>query len=256
MFIFSKIAGWLTQPMTWLLLCFTGSWLLTARQPLAARRVLGLGLLALVLMGWEPLPDLVLHHLESRYAEMAPDADLRAYAGVVVLGGGTESGRLQQSHRQPLLNASGGRLSASAALALRHPHVLLLYTGGEGELNGQGPSEASRAQLFYDAMGVPPGQVRYESASRTTYENAILSAKLSGIDPHQRWLLLTSAWHMPRAMATFEHAGWNVTAYPVDYRAEDGITWSRYSLLDGIARWHLLVHESVGLLGYWITGRL
>ena len=256
MFIVSKIAGWLTQPLTWLLLCLVGSWLLSSRHPRAARRTLGAGVFLLALLGWEPLPDLLLHHLESRYAEMAPDADLRGYAGVVVLGGGTESGRLQQSHRQPLLNTAGGRLSASAALALRNKHLLLLYTGGEGELNGEGPSEASRAKLFYDALGVPPGQVLYESASRTTYDNAIMSAQLSGVDKRQRWLLLTSAWHMPRAMATFAHAGWNVTAYPVDYRAEDGFTWSRYSLLGGTTRWHVLMHEAAGLLAYWLSGRM
>jgi uncharacterized SAM-binding protein YcdF (DUF218 family) len=98
--------------------------------------------------------------------------------------------------------------------------------------------------------------VRYEAESRNTYENAVLTAKVPGVNPQDRWLLMTSAWHMPRSMATFEKAGWNVTAYPVDYRAEDVTVWTRYSLLGGVSDWQLVLNELVGLAAYRLTGRL
>ena len=116
-------------------------------------------------------------------------------------------------------------------------------------------SEAERAKLFFDSMGVPPQRVMYESASHTTYENAILSAKVPGVDPTQRWLLLTSAFHMPRAMALFRKAGWNVTPYPVDFRTSNDTPWASYSLAGGADKWHLVLHELAGLLAYRLAGR-
>ena len=99
-------------------------------------------------------------------------------------------------------------------------------------------------------------QVQYESASRNTYENAVLTAQLPGVDPTQRWLLVTSATHMPRSMATFEKAGWHVTAYPVDFRTGDSTPWTDFNLTQGAERWNLLLHEWVGWLSYRLTGRL
>ena len=169
---------------------------------------------------------------------------------VVVLGGGTAAGRLQQSHSQPLINDGGERLAVSAALALRHPALPLVYTGGEGDPAGGGPSEAERARQFYESFRIPAAQVRYEAESRNTYENAVFTAKVLGVNPQDRWLLMTSAWHMPRSMATFEKAGWNVTAYPVDYRAELPVVWTRYSLQGGVSDWQLVLNELIGLVAY------
>jgi len=163
---------------------------------------------------------------------------------------------LQQSHQHPLINDGGERLAVSAALALRHPDLPLVYTGGEGDPQGGGPSEAERARIFYESFGIPAKQIRYEQVSRNTFENATLTAKLPGVNPRAPWLLLTSAWHMPRSIATFEKAGWNVTAFPVDYRAEDDIVWTHYSLLSGASEWQLVLNELVGLAAYRITGRL
>lgn len=119
----------------------------------------------------------------------------------------------------------------------------------------EGLSEAERAKIFFDHMGVDPQRVLYESASRTTYENAIFSAHLPAVKPGQAWLLLTSASHMPRALATFQKAGWNVTAYPVDFRSGSQTPWTQYSLATGAKKWHLALHEWIGLLAYRLAGR-
>jgi len=248
--------GWFTQPLFWLLLWLLGIWVLAARRPRAIRPLLGGAIVLLALIGWQPLPELLIRQLEAYYPEIPLDADLRGYAGVVVLGGGTAAGRLQQSHQHPLINDGGERLAVSAALALRHPDLPLVYTGGEGDPQGGGPSEAERARIFYESFGIPAKQIRYEQVSRNTFENATLTAKLPGVNPRAPWLLLTSAWHMPRSIATFEKAGWNVTAFPVDYRAEDDIVWTHYSLLSGASEWQLVLNELVGLAAYRITGRL
>jgi uncharacterized SAM-binding protein YcdF (DUF218 family) len=76
------------------------------------------------------------------------------------------------------------------------------------------------------------------------------------MDIQQPWLLVTSAWHMPRSMATFEKAGWNVSAYPVDFRTGASTPWSRYDLLASADHWGLLLHEILGLAAYRISGRM
>ena len=256
MFLLSKILGALAQPLTWVAALLFLGLILFSRRPLLARRLMGAALALMLAMGWQPLPDLLLRHLEQQYAEIPPQADLRTYVGMVVLGGATESGDVAQAHNQPLLNGAAERMTAPVAALLRYPHLRVVFTGGEGELLGHGPSEADRAQGFFKNMGLPGGQVAFESASRTTYENAILTAQLPGIDITQHWLLVTSAWHMPRSMATFVKAGWNVTAYPVDYRTGVSTRWTEYSLRDGVDRWQLVLHELLGLAAYRATGRL
>ena len=152
------------------------------------------------------------------YPAVASLPDLQRYAGVIVLGGALEPSYVWQGHAPPALNEAAERMTAALPLLQRHPDLKLLFTGGEGELLAKGLTEAERARLFYANMGVAPQRLLFESASRTTYENAVLSAALPGVDKTRPWLLLTSAWHMPRAMATFEKAGWNVTPWPVDFR--------------------------------------
>jgi uncharacterized SAM-binding protein YcdF (DUF218 family) len=213
-------------------------------------------LVLLLVSGWLPLPNLILRQLERQYTEFAPQADLRAYTGVVVLGGATESGAVAQSHVQPGLNGAAERLTAPIALLRRNSQLRMVFTGGQSALWPQGPTEAERARLFFESMGVPPNSVIYESASRNTHENALLTAQIAGLDITQPWLLLTSAAHMPRAMATFAKAGWNVTAYPVDFQTADDMEWAQYSMSGGAEAWEMALHEVLGLLAYRIKGWL
>ncbi|PQA76174.1 YdcF family protein [Rhodoferax sp. TS-BS-61-7] len=256
MFIASKILALITQPLLWVFVLLLLSLLVLRRWPRAGRRLVGTALAVLVLMAWKPLPEAIIRQLESRYPEMAPNAKLEGYVGVVVLGGATESGRTQMAHVQPMLNDAAERMTGTVAVLRANPQLRVLFTGGEGALMGVGQSEAERAKMFFDSLGLSGPQVQYESASRNTYENAVLTAKLQGVDPTQRWLLVTSAWHMPRSMATFAKAGWNVTAYPVDFRTGDSSDWLDFSMAGGAVEWQLALHELVGLLAYKLTGRL
>lgn len=60
---------------------------------------------------------------------------------------------------------------------------------------------------------------------------------------------------MPRAMASYRKAGWNVTAYPVDFRAGLQTPWWEYSLMQGTQRWQLALHELIGYAAYQLAGR-
>ena len=256
MFLAAKILALLTQPLAWVATLLLASLLVLRRRPALGRRLVWSALAVLLIMGWLPLPDLLIRRLENQYAEIPPQADLRGYVGMVVLGGALESGHVAQAHTQPLLNDAAERMAAPVAARLRNPHLRVVFTGGEGALLGTGPTEADRARNFFNSLGLSGQPIEYEAASRNTYENAVLTAQLPGVDISQRWLLVTSAWHMPRSMATFAKTGWNVTAYPVDFRTGTDTPWTEYSLRDGVARWQLLLNEGLGLLAYRLTGRL
>ena len=249
----------LTHPLHWVALLLCWSMVNTWRGGRAARagaRISTGACVVLLCLGWQTLPDALLTQLESGYTEFPLDADLSAYDGVIILGGALRSGRISLYHAQPELNAQADRMTTAVAIWKRYPQLPLLFTGGEGELFGMGPTEAARARAFFTAMGIPATSVRYEDQSRTTYENAVFSARLPGINPGKRWLLLTSAWHMPRAMGVFRKAGWNVTAYPVDFRTGGMTPLSRYDIGDANERWSLYLHELVGIAGYRLSGKM
>lgn len=255
MFIASKLLSFATQPLAWVaLILFAGVVSLSLRRRWGLK-LCWLALVVLLVQGWQPLPDALLRQLESRHPPVAASSSLLAYSGIIVLGGALEPAYVWANQGQPALNDAAERMAVPVALAQRFPHLKIVFTGGEGELLGTGLTEADRAKIFFDSMGLPAARVQYESASHTTYENAVLTATLPGVDKNRPWLLLTSANHMPRAMATFLKIGWNVTAYPVDFRTGTATPWSQYSLQKGAQKWHVALHEMLGLLAYRLAGR-
>ena len=103
------------------------------------------------------------------------------------------------------------------------------------------------------AAGVPPERIVLEGGSRNTRENAQLVAALLGERCKEHWLLVTSAWHMPRSMQEFEHTECHVTAYPVDFWTSDTTSLTDYSLAGSLNRWQTALHELLGTLVYRLT---
>ena len=110
-------------------------------------------------------------------------------------------------------------------------------------------------------MGVAPDRLILEAGARDTYENAVyLKAelgKLGLLGPGKRWVLITSAYHMPRAMAAFRQAGLEVEPWPVDYRTRGRADLTRPfdKVSEGLRRVDVATREWVGLFAYWLAGR-
>lgn len=252
----SKCVALGTQPLTWVLLLLLWACWDAGRHPARTRRIITAAVVLLLAIGWRPLVNPLLAALENKYPEWSLDATLPAdVAGVVVLGGASPQGFLVQTHPQSQLNDAAERMTAAAQLVRNYPQRRLLFTGGEGALFGHGASEAQRAKAVFATLGLEPSALLLEEASRNTYENALFSARLPGVDVRRPWVLVTSAWHMPRAVAAFEAQGWNVIPYPVDHRSAQNIPWTEYSLQDGVRLWQLCLHEYVGLAAYRLLGR-
>lgn len=183
MFLLSKLLALLTQPLAWVALLMLLALLGFGQRRRWAAPSGWTALLLMVLLGWEPLPDSLLRNLESRHPSVEQATDLRRYAGVVLLGGALEPAYVWEGHDQPALNESAERMTAALPLMQQHPHLKLLFTGGEGELLGSDMTESERARRFFAAMGLPEGRLLLEDRSRNTYENAVFSALLPGVDP-------------------------------------------------------------------------
>jgi uncharacterized SAM-binding protein YcdF (DUF218 family) len=147
------------------------------------------------------------------------------------------------------------RITVIAKLARDYPNARIVYSGGNGSLSGGDP-ETQYVMPMLESFGVPQQRVILESRSRNTYENAVYSKALVKPKPGERWLLVTSAWHMPRAVGCFRRAGFPVEAYPVDWRTQPELEFSfGRSLSAGLYWLDAAVHEWMGLFAYWATGR-
>ncbi len=254
MFVVSKLLQAITQPVFWLALWWGAALLMLGRWRRAALGMLWGGLLVLGLLGFEAIPHALLRPLENRYP-VPPPQRVAQQVGVIVLGGATGHPGVYLAHGQVPLGDAAERMTVPLALMRQHPGLSLVFSGGEGRLLTTGVSEAELARAFYAEQGVDMRRVTLEGGSRTTRENAQQVARLLGERCRQPWLLLTSAWHMPRAMAEFEALGCSVTAYPVDFKTGAVTAWSEYSLAHSLLRWQTALHEWLGLWVYGWTRR-
>ncbi len=255
-FYLSKIIWPFFQPSALLwFIALLGVWGLY-RQRRWGKRLVIVGLVGLFLAGVSPLSYWLLVPLEERFprAEVYPPPP--PPAGILVLGGAL-SGRLSEARGQPALNEAAERVTAALALARRYPQAKLVFTGGNARLFTKVMSEAQAARMFFERLGVAPERILLESGARNTGENARLTRQMVRAQAGARWLLVTSAYHMPRAMGVFRKAGFAVEPWPVDYRTGGWADLWRWELspIEGLRRLDMAAKEWVGLLVYWLRGR-
>lgn len=251
-FLASKLLAFVTQPLYWLVLWWAAALLMLRRWPRRATAMLWAGLLGLGLLGFEALPNVLLHALESRYRAPAPHT-IAGHAGIIVLGGAIEHPSSYLAHNQVPLGAAAERMTVPVGLLRQYPALTLVFSGGEGRLQRTGVSEANLAQVFYQSQGLDMQKIHFETKARTTRENAQQVAQLLGPRCQESWLLVTSAWHMPRSLAEFDAVGCRVTPYPVDFRTGNTTPLTQYSLANSLVRWQVALHEWVGWLAYRLT---
>jgi len=240
MFVLSKLMSAITQPLFWLAVWWGLALLLLVRWRRRAVAMLWAGLLVLGLLGFEAAPNTLLRVLENQYP-VPSAAVVQRHVGVIVLGGATQNHASYTAHGQVPLGEAAERLTVPLVLLREHPQLSLVFSGGEGRLLAMGVSEAELARAFYAEQGVD------------TRENARQVAALLGERCRQPWLLVTSAWHMPRSMAEFESVGCQVTAFPVDFRTGTTTPWTEYALARSLLLWQAALHEWLGRGVYALT---
>ncbi|MFZ0607597.1 MAG: YdcF family protein [Xanthobacteraceae bacterium] len=254
-FVLSETLGFFAFPSNLLMaIGLLGLILLCTRFRRLASWLVVTSLVLIALVGYSPLGNILILPLEQRFppwnpAQGPPD-------GIVVLGGAIEPD-ISIARGAVALDDSAERITATVELARRYPNARIIFSGGTGSLRFDAPAEAPIAVKELEALGVPHDRITAEEQSRNTVENAVFSRLLAQPKPGERWLLVTSAFHMPRAIAAFRAAGFTVEAYPVDWRTRGPIDATRpfAVLTHGLAMTDVAVHEWIGLLVYRLTGR-
>ncbi|TKT76840.1 YdcF family protein [Aquamicrobium sp. LC103] len=211
--------------------------------------------LILALGAWTSLGALMLHPLEDHFAR--PDPAPENVVGIIVLGGGFEGGvNLVRGGYE--LNASGDRFVETAILARRYPQARVVVTGGTGALMLEGEGDADTAPRLLMALGVERDRLVLENRSRNTFENAVFTRELVEPAPGETWLLVTSAFHMPRSIGLFRKAGFDVVPWPADYRTAGNETVgpAQDNVSDSLQNLSLAIREWIGLVAYRLTGRI
>lgn len=252
-FYLSKIVWFFFEPSSLLVvLAVAGSLALFTRWWRFGRAVALAASLALLISGLTPLGHALVLPLENRF----PVSEVPAPDGIIVLGGAFDT-LVFSARGVSALNESGERLAELVALARRYPSARIVISGGRGGVFYNRLAEADLARRMLAEAGLDPLRLELEDRSRNTFQNALMTRSMVGPKANERWLLVTSAYHMPRAVGCFRRVGFPVIAHPVDYRTRGTQDLLRpfNRVSEGLRRVDLATREWVGLTVYYLTGR-
>ena len=255
-FILSKIAWMFLSPGNFLiLLLLAGAFLAVSRHEKwrGVGRMLSFEVAFLLFfIAVFPVGEWLLIPLENRF----PPAMPAHITGIIVIGS-DENPRLSEARGQPVGRDAASDFMHTAILARKYPQARILFSGGPSFMMPRGAKmdEADVADDALKALGVDQGRIMIERRSRNTYENAVFSAATVHPQPGQAWLLVTEAYHMPRSMACFRAAGFDVYPAPTDYLTSGKLSSAvHFDLTGHLDEMAVALHEYYGLLAYWAVG--
>jgi uncharacterized SAM-binding protein YcdF (DUF218 family) len=252
MFVVSKLVWAVLQPGNFLMLCLLAGVLLYGfSRGRRGKLLVGFATLGFVLLAVAPIGPAMQLALEERFPR--PKLPERIN-GILLLGGAVDLAA-SLSLGETVLNCQGQRLLDGVALARRHPEAKLVLVGGAGGLVPIGYSDARAMRVFAINEGIAPGRILLEEKSRNTHENAVYAKELARPTPDQIWVLVTSAYHMPRSVGAFRAAGWHIIPYPVDFGIDPSTDLRPgFDLVDRLTVTALAGKEWIGLVGYRLMG--
>lgn len=250
----SKLVWFLISPFNFILLLLVSAWLLLLfKAKRLVTPLMGGIVLMLMLIALFPIGNWLLYPLEKRF-KTNPELP-GSIEGIVVL-----AGALEPEHSalwgQTEANSAVERELAFMKMAKAYPDAILVYTGGSSNLIRQEFKAADAAKSLFEEHGLDTSRIIFEREARNTHENAILS--LERVNPRLDlpWVLITSAYHMPRSVGIFCKAGWPVIPYPVDHQTHPVLQFRiGYSLGGHMNELELAIHEWLGLVAYRLTGK-
>jgi len=253
-FMLSKLVWVFISPtnLIVLLMTFSAVMLLLKKDRLAKWVLFPTTLMSLVLFVY-PVGDYLIRPLESRFVQ--PTELPTKIDGILVLGGGEDLKR-SLSWDSAETGAAGDRFIAAAVLAEHYPDIPVIFSGGSGlvQVDSSLANKAIALQIL-TAVGIAPDRLIIESESRNTDEN-FNNVKTFLPEPNGNYLLITSAFHMPRSIGVARQKNINVIAYPVDYRSysDDYRQWD-FNLFEHLEVLEPAWKEWVGLTIYYFTGK-
>lgn len=254
-FILSKIFWVLVKPLNLLAVLMVVGFLLGVRWKKAGRSLITLSCALFLILGVLPVGPNMMVYLERQYErpQTLPDR----IDGMIVLGG-TFHGYLSHVHDYPVAFATAERVHDLIRLGREHPEAKLVFSGGSGDPVKQDYIEAPVVEQFFRDMGMDTDRLILEPNSRNTYQNALYSYDLLKPQEGENWVLITSAFHMPRALAVFEKLGWHVIPYPTDHNTSLKYhIWptGKMNIARNFQMLETSVKEWIGTGIYYLTGK-
>lgn len=251
-FYLSKIFWFTFQPFNFLAILM-GFGLLFFKYSLGRKILVGAVSLFLFLAIF-PVGHNLMVYLENMYP--TPNVLPKKVDGIIVLGGSVET-YLTFAHGQAQINENGERLVEMVRLGHAYPDAKLVFTGGDASLDQSSGKESIVVHSLLESLGFDDSKVIYESDSRNTYENMTHSMKLAKPLPDETWILVTSAFHMPRSAAIFNSNGWKVIPYSSGYIADATYRYlPSHDLLGNYYKLQVAVREIIGIIAYTLTERI
>lgn len=258
-----KVLKYLLYPLSWTAIAGFIA-LLTACLPVSpgrttwVRRFSFLTVLLMFLTATPILSSMYIALLEAQYPPFQATSTPKFDAVVVLAGGVFQKGSLRPTDE--VSDASRQRTGCGADLWQQNLAPKLLLTGGDATVFRTGLMESHEMKRWALRLGVPESAILTEEQSRTTYENAVQTKALLGSG---RILLVTAAYHLPRAVRLFEKQGFVVTPFPCGYESQHSPrqAWEQATLLDFLPTAKALlittqaVDEVAGIMVYWIAGK-
>jgi uncharacterized SAM-binding protein YcdF (DUF218 family) len=253
-FYLSKIFWWLVLPINvvFLLLVVGVVCLVFQRRGLALTSM-SVAVFIYVVFGMLPIGSYLLQTLEDRFPAVVKMQD--NIAGIIVLGG-TLNPVTSEQRGQLMINGNVERVLSLIELSKYYKNIPIVYSGGSGLIGRPDLKEAAMMKPLLQFLINNPENLILENESRNTFENAAFTKKVLGDKSSGKWVLVTSARHMPRAVGAFRHQGVDVLAYPVDYLTGKNtqLGWS-INPAAGLNVFTTSLHEWLGLFAYYLTDK-
>ena len=210
-------------------------------------------LIFLICFGILPLGEYLIYKLEKNYHNsiILPDE----VDGILILGGATNP-FLSHEHNQIILNGSVERLLESMTLIKKYKDAKVIFSSGSGSIKNPTMDHASIAKKFFMKIGLDTDKIIFENKSRNTYENIFFSKEIAKPTKNEKWIVITSAFHMNRAIFIGEKNNWTLTPYAVDFTQPKKFTFiPNLDVLSNLGQMQHGSHEWIGLIAYFLMGR-
>ncbi len=197
--------------------------------------------------------DLMYFYLESRFPSIN---HLPPKINGVVIAGGIIDPILTHKRGDLALGSAVERLTKASEIILKYKEAKILFSGGSGMIFNQTHKEGHYVSSLLKQLGVPLRRIIVENKARNTYENAKYTFEKIKPKKDEIWILITSAFHMPRAIGAFRKVGWDVIAYPVDFSTPPSFEWNlTLNIIAGLQKFSGASKEYLGLFFYWLTNK-
>ncbi|MBA3682225.1 MAG: YdcF family protein [Bacteroidetes bacterium] len=251
-FFLSKILGFLISPLVWVFVLFLYSFKTKVEGRPKKIRITALVILYLCSNSF------VVDECFRQWEPTTPDYYLMdtKYEGAIILGG---IGHIDQRLQKLDFGWGADRLFQILPLYYKGRVNKFIFTGGSGSIEFPNDKEGVYVKKYLKAVTIPDSAMIIESESKNTYENAVFTKKmLDSLKIKGNFLLVTSAYHMPRSLAVFKKAGFtNLTPYLTN-RVSGVRRYTPDHLFipnpDALFSLQILIHEWLGYIVYKIKG--